>query len=87
MRRNAPRHFAIAAALCALVATVAPPGVARAQATSDFRARPPQDEVIYFLLPDRFDNADPSNDRGGLTGDRSVTGYDPTAKGWITAAI
>ena len=83
MRRNAPRHFAIAAALCALVAAVAPPGVAGAQAAaSDFRARPPQDEVIYFLLPDRFDNADPSNDRGGLTGDRSVTGYDPTAKGW-----
>ncbi|AXJ96953.1 alpha-amylase [Sphingomonas sp. FARSPH] len=51
-------------------------------ARADYRARLPQDEVIYFLLPDRFDNADPSNDRGGLTGDRGVTGFDPTAKGW-----
>ena len=46
------------------------------------RARLPEDEVIYFLLPDRFDNADPSNDRGGLVGDRRVTGFDPTAKGF-----
>ncbi len=49
---------------------------------ADYRARLPQDEVIYFLLPDRFDNADPANDRGGLTGDRLVTGYDPTDKGF-----
>ena len=48
----------------------------------DVRARLPQDEVIYFALPDRFDNADPANDRGGLTGDRSRTGFDPTAKGF-----
>ena len=47
-----------------------------------FRDRLPQDEVIYFALPDRFDNADPANDRGGLHGDRLVTGYDPTAKGF-----
>lgn len=44
------------------------------------RQRPPQDEVIYFLLPDRFENGDPANDRGGLKGDRLQTGYDPTAK-------
>lgn len=47
-----------------------------------FRARTPEQEVIYFVLPDRFDNGDPSNDRGGLTGDRLVTGYDPTHKGF-----
>lgn len=40
------------------------------------------DEVIYFLLPDRFENGDPSNDTGGLDGDRLVTGFDPTAKGF-----
>jgi glycosidase len=45
-----------------------------------FRARLPQDEVIYFLLPDRFENGDLSNDRGGLSGDRLVTGFDPTSK-------
>ena len=51
-------------------------------ATADYRARLPQDEVIYFLLPDRFENGDPSNDRGGLSGDRLTTGFDPTSKGF-----
>ncbi len=46
-------------------------------AAQDFRARLPQDEVIYFVLPDRFANGDPSNDRGGLAGDRGRTGFDP----------
>lgn len=53
-----------------------------ASVPSDFRARTPEQEVIYFVLPDRFDNADPGNDRGGLKGDRLVTGFDPTAKGF-----
>src|SRR5215813_8117524 len=48
-----------------------------------FRARLPQDEVIYFLLPDRFENGDPSNDRGGLQGDRLKTGFDPASKGFF----
>ena len=30
-----------------------------------YRDRLPQDEVVYFLLPDRFENGDASNDRGG----------------------
>jgi hypothetical protein len=55
---------------------------AAAAAPADYRARLPQDEVIYFLLPDRFENGDPSNDRGGLSGDRRATGFDPTAKGF-----
>ncbi|WP_167300966.1 alpha-amylase family glycosyl hydrolase [Sphingomonas leidyi] len=46
-------------------------------AAQDFRARLPQDEVIYFVLPDRFANGDPANDRGGLSGDRGTTGFDP----------
>ena len=37
------------------------------------RARAAEDEIIYFVLPDRFDNADPTNDTGGLTGDRLAT--------------
>jgi len=44
---------------------------------SAVQQRLPQDEVIYFLLPDRFENGDAANDRGGLTGGRSVTGFDP----------
>ncbi|WP_294088389.1 alpha-amylase family glycosyl hydrolase [Sphingomonas sp.] len=51
-------------------------------AAQNYLSRLPEDEIIYFLLPDRFDNADPANDRGGLTGDRLKTGYDPTSKGF-----
>ena len=47
---------------------------------ADFRDRAPQDEVIYFLLPDRFENGDVSNDRGGLPGGRLTTGFDPSDK-------
>jgi neopullulanase len=54
--------------------------VAEAQ---DYRARLPDDEVIYFLLPDRFENGDTSNDKGGLRGDRLATGFDPAHKGFF----
>ena len=57
-----------------LAAETAPPG--------DPLDRPYGDEVIYFVLPDRFANADPGNDRGGLTGGPLRTGYDPTHKGF-----
>ena len=49
---------------------------------ANFRSRLPEDEVIYFVMPDRFENGDPSNDRGGLTGGPLKTGYDPTSKGF-----
>ncbi|MFC8422567.1 pullulanase-type alpha-1,6-glucosidase [Streptomyces sp. NPDC057236] len=39
-------------------------------------------EQFYFVLPDRFANGDTRNDRGGLTGSRLSTGYDPTDKGF-----
>lgn len=51
-------------------------------AAEDARSRPVSDDIIYFVLPDRFENGDRSNDRGGLKGDRLATGYDPTAKGF-----
>jgi len=47
-------------------------------AGADFRERLPQDEIVYFLLPDRFENGDVTNDRGGLRGGRLQTGFDPT---------
>ncbi|HMN45930.1 MAG TPA: alpha-amylase family glycosyl hydrolase [Povalibacter sp.] len=65
---------------CALLGTLLGASVAEAQS---FRDRPPEDEVIYFLLPDRFENGDPRNDRGGLNGDRLKTGFDPTHKGFF----
>ena len=54
--------------------------VSQTTSLTAMRARLPQDEVIYFLLPDRFENGDKANDRGGLKGDRLHTGYDPTSK-------
>ena len=57
-------------------------GAAAAQ-TPSFRDRPPEDEVIYFVLPDRFENGDPSNDEGGFGGDRLTHGFDPTHKGFF----
>ena len=47
-----------------------------------FRDRAVQDEVIYFVLPDRFANGDTTNDNGGYGPDRLTSGYDPTHKGW-----
>src|SRR5215207_1730842 len=39
-------------------------------------------DQFYFVLPDRFANGDPGNDKGGYPGDRMSTGYDPTDKGF-----
>ena len=56
----------------ALTAAVAAP--------SDYRMRLPQDEIVYFVLPDRFDNGDPTNDTGGIKGGKLDHGFDPTDK-------
>jgi pullulanase-type alpha-1,6-glucosidase len=42
----------------------------------------PRAEQFYFALPDRFADGDTGNDRGGLSGERTATGYDPTDKGF-----
>jgi glycosidase len=34
-------------------------------------------------MTDRYANGDASNDRGGLSGSRTATGYDPTDVGWF----
>ncbi|KUR71415.1 alpha-amylase [Novosphingobium fuchskuhlense] len=66
------------AALAVFAVTSVP---ARADVPLDaVRARAAAGEVIYFLLPDRFENGDPANDRGGLEGDRLKTGFDPASK-------
>lgn len=54
-----------------------------AAAPASFRDRLPEDEIIYFVLPDRFENGDRANDRGGLAGGRLETGFDPTHKGFF----
>ena len=74
--------IALALATSHATPVTVPPAVPAAVSLADVRARLPQDDVIYFLLPDRFDNGDRSNDRGGLKGNRLRTGYDPAAKGF-----
>ncbi|WP_454797902.1 alpha-amylase family glycosyl hydrolase [Novosphingobium lindaniclasticum] len=65
--------------LIALAGSLAAP-VALAGPLEDLRARSPEQEVIYFVLPDRFENGDRSNDAGGLKGGKLATGFDPTDK-------
>lgn len=77
MRRWSP--LLLAALLAAPAPTLA---LAANHAAPDYRQRPPEDEVTYFLLPDRFANGDPSNDRGGMAGDRLHSGYDPADSGF-----
>ena len=78
MGRRNPTLFAALLALASPALPETPPSPAAA----DFRARLPEDEIIYFVLPDRFDNGDPRNDKGGYGGDRLTHGYDPAAKGF-----
>ena len=86
-------RFAVGAAALALSAcahaTAGDPATTNTDAVAaassdaeDFRQRSPSDEVIYFVLPDRFANGDASNDLGGYPADRLKSGYDPEHKGF-----
>ncbi|MFE5604606.1 pullulanase-type alpha-1,6-glucosidase [Streptomyces coelicoflavus] len=91
-RRTARVRRVAAVTVTALAAALLPPLAARADAPP----APPSDaklaktaarhdltrEQFYFVLPDRFANGDTRNDKGGLTGTRLTTGYDPTDKGF-----
>ena len=63
-------------------------GEGTAEPGDELLVRPPvrveaQDNVFYFVMPDRFDNGDPGNDAGGdLSGDPLVNGLLPTNKGY-----
>ena len=54
-------------------------GDVRSLAGSSLRAAE-TDERIYNAMTDRFYNGDPSNDTGGVAGDRLANGFDPTSK-------
>ena len=60
-----------------------PTGGRLAQLSAPPTASPLATQRIYFLMTDRYANGDPSNDRGGLTGTRAATGYDPSGAGWF----
>ncbi|WP_035776770.1 alpha-amylase family glycosyl hydrolase [Arthrobacter sp. H5] len=83
-------HHATAVVLAVLLAATGaalpaqakpkPPGDAP-QALQSLRA-PVTDEKFYFVMADRFENGDTANDDGGLGTDPSVSGFDPTRKGF-----
>ncbi|WP_372350635.1 pullulanase-type alpha-1,6-glucosidase [Streptomyces sp. KL116D] len=91
---GASRKAAAAAAVTALLATAlhtataasAAPAPPKPPSDAKLAAEPARhdatDEQFYFVLPDRFANGDTGNDKGGLTGSRTATGYDPTDKGF-----
>lgn len=68
-----------ASGLSLLAAGAAAAQTPAASTVEAMRQRPPQDEVIYFLLPDRFANGDAANDHGGYAPDRLVSGFDPSS--------
>ena len=70
--------LALATAACA---HANPP--ASAETASSFRDRLPSEEVVYFVLPDRFENGDTSNDLGDFSGGRLDHGFDPAHKGFF----
>src|SRR4051794_12150611 len=45
---------------------------------------PVTDQNFYFVMPDRFNNADAANDNGDLPPGKGAgqSGFDPTVKGW-----
>ena len=65
------------------LASVSPAQAQDSAGETNFRDRLPSEEIVYFVLPDRFENGDPSNDRGDFVGDRLETGYDPEHKGFF----
>ncbi|MFW2446425.1 MAG: alpha-amylase family glycosyl hydrolase [Qipengyuania pacifica] len=65
------------------LASVSPAQAQDSAGETNFQDRPPSEEIVYFVLPDRFENGDPSNDRGDFVGDRLETGYDPEHKGFF----
>ncbi|WP_231554471.1 alpha-amylase family glycosyl hydrolase [Arthrobacter sp. L77] len=86
-----PRHATVVV-LTALVAgsVAAPPALAAPKNPGGSSAASAQhslrsavtDENFYFVMADRFQNGSTANDDGGLGPDPSVSGFDPTRKGY-----
>ncbi|MYW21145.1 DUF3372 domain-containing protein, partial [Streptomyces sp. SID2955] len=95
-RRTAHVGRAAAVTAAALTAALIQPLAARGAPAAATVPAPPSDaalaaqparhddtrEQFYFVMPDRFADGDRANDKGGLTGSRLRTGYDPTDKGF-----
>lgn len=44
--------------------------------------RPAEDDIVYFVMLDRFADGDPENNTGGYDGGADAHGYDPSHKGF-----
>lgn len=75
--RPRPAHAQQCLALAAVLLLAAARATAAA-APPAFLERLPEQEILYFLLPDRFARSDPEPGAPLRGGDRLVTGYDPT---------
>jgi glycosidase len=93
MRRRV-RRFASAIAIAIALGTAAaaasgdagprPPAGTALSALAQPPTRPPlAHQRIYFVMPDRYANGNPANDRGGLSGPREITGFDPSDTGYF----
>ncbi len=82
--KRIPRPIGLSAALSVALLTgcASLNGPADVKSDGGYETRSIEDEVIYFVLPDRFENGDTANDRGGLLGDANSHGHDPTHKGY-----
>lgn len=73
---------AMVLAACGVPPAPAPTPPDDAALFRDAVRQPGAGEQFYFVMTDRFANGDPTNDAGALAGDRLVTGFDPTDKGF-----
>ena len=81
---SGPR-VAVALAVFVIAAVSAAPAWATGGRGHDARhslRAPLTGENFYFVMADRFQNADRANDTGGISGGRLEHGYDPTARGF-----
>ncbi|WP_420428994.1 alpha-amylase family glycosyl hydrolase [Kordiimonas sp.] len=67
---------------CLTGAVFAEPATPRPEALKPYTERPITDDIMYFVMPDRFANGDESNDRGGMEGSAIDHGFDPSHKGF-----
>lgn len=81
MKRTSTLFTSIALTLSSLLSTsLLSTSLLSISATADEVA---PDPIIYFVMVDRFANGDPSNDQGGVSGGRAVTGVDRTDPGFF----
>jgi glycosidase len=82
MKQPVRRFVSALAALAAVWGIAAAAGSSGSGSPAALSAWPTQSSLasqrIYFVMPDRYANGDPSNDTGGMSGPRAKTGYDPT---------